>query len=238
MEYSSRNKLMCLSGLLFFIQLFSFNVKSQDFHVSVGTDVPYQFYAGGVYGINNFEFSYKTGILVAPYSDAVLSIIEALGADSVYSDLLHSAYRFGWMNTLNISYRFGKAKTWYVGSEFRFDKLTASETSTELVETVSGEDMANYRRPRQNKTDIDLGVNLAAIGLRFGKSFNIGQDSKNSIRVEISASKYILSTATVRVNGTDSGKLSTIFDDLLCENVFKSYGYVGGFGIAYCYKIK
>jgi hypothetical protein len=72
------------------------NVNAQKLNLSIGTDIPYQFFVGAGLETEPIDISYRTGILVPPYSDMILSIIESLGTAEVYINLLDVAYDRGW----------------------------------------------------------------------------------------------------------------------------------------------
>ncbi len=80
---------------LIFISIISFELNSQNLSILTGTDVPYQHYIGATLQSKQVDISYRTGILVPPYSDAILGIIERLGTNETYIDLLQPAYKFG-----------------------------------------------------------------------------------------------------------------------------------------------
>jgi hypothetical protein len=166
------------------IVLFSLVSKgySQNFAVSIGTDIPYQHYLGVQLETRKIDFSYRTGLLVPPYSDALLGIIQGIGADQVYVDLLETAYDFGWMNSLGAYYKFGQQQSWYAGAEFRVDYLTASSTPEDLIEAISGQ---SIRRINNREVELALGVINFATGLRIGKEFSLDSDNKHFLRTEL-----------------------------------------------------
>ena len=69
---------------LSFILLLALNANAQSFSATIGTDIPYQHYLGINMELKNIDISYRTGILVPPYSDAILGIIQGLGTDEIY----------------------------------------------------------------------------------------------------------------------------------------------------------
>lgn len=97
----------------------SFNAYAQGVGLSIGTDFPYSHYLGFNYELETVDFSYRTGLLVPPYSDAIIVIIDGLGTDEIYINLLEVTYDLGWMNSLGAYFKFGEDKSWYLGPEFR-----------------------------------------------------------------------------------------------------------------------
>lgn len=225
-------KNLVILSILFFLTP---KANSQSFSASIGTDIPYQHYLGINMELKNIDISYRTGILVPPYSDAILGIIERLGTDEIYIKLLDVAYEFGWMNSVGVYYKFGSEQKWYAGSEFRFDYLSASDTPAELVEAISGQ---TINRPNfiNRNIELKLGLRMLALGLRFGRTFNLGTSNKHFLKTEFSISKHIATQSILQGNGNNLERINQEIDKLLWDDVFKTYGYVGGFGIAYSYK--
>lgn len=213
---------------------FSSNIRSQNLSFSVGTDIPYQHYAGINIETNSVDISYRTGILFPPYSDAILSIIQNFGTDEVYINLLDAAFDFGWMNSIGAYYKFGKQKDWYAGSELRLDYLTAADTPKDVIEIVTGQPIliGNFML---NNVELKLGLRMTAVGLRFGKYFDIGVSNKHQFRTEVSMSKYVATQSYLKGNDEDLDLVNQKLDRLIWEDVFRSYGYVGGIGFAYTY---
>ena len=214
-----------------------FRAFAQNFSFSIGTDVPYQYYLGINSELKNIDFSYRTGILTPPYSDVILDIIERLGTDEIYINLLDASYDFGWMNSIGAYYKFGKLKSWYIGSEFRVDYLTASDTPEDLIEAVSGR---SFNRSNFNNrgAGLKLGLRTFALGIRFGKSFSLSSNKKHYLKTEFSLAKHIATHSILQSNGNDLERINQELDRLLWDDVFKRYGYLGGFGFAYCYIFK
>jgi hypothetical protein len=208
---------------------------SQSFSASIGTDVPYQHYLGVNMEFKNIDISYRTGILVPPYSDAILRILERFGTDKIYIDLLDAAYDFGWMNSVGAYYKFGSKKNWYAGPEFRIDWLSASDTPDDLIEAVSGQTIINPSFSNR-AIELKLGLRLHVLGLRVGKSFRISSNNKHYFKTEFSISKHIASQTQLQGNGNNLERINQEINRLLWDDVFKIYGYIGGLGLAYVYK--
>jgi hypothetical protein len=213
----------------------SFNAFSQNFNFSVGTDVPYQYYMGISLETKNIDVSYRSGILITPYSDAILDIIEMLGTKEVYINLLDATFDFGWMNSVGTYYKFGKQKNWYGGAEFRYDYLTAADVSDNLIEVITGQSFGGGIITF-SFDEIKLGLRMVAAGIRLGRSFSISSNNKHFLRTEFSVSKYLATQSILEFNGQYRDLINQELDRLLWEDVFKKYGYVGGIGFAYTYK--
>jgi hypothetical protein len=209
------------------------SLNAQKFALSVGTDIPYQHYVGLNLETNRVAFSLKSGVLVPPYSDIILNIIEASGTDPIYVDLLNSAYQFGWMNSFGAYYRMGNHRSWYVGPEVRVDQITASDTPSALIETLTGQQIRRNPSSIRNQSESELGLIMYAAGFRFGHKTALSQNNKHFLNIEISAYKYMSTNTTLFINGTKADNLNAIIDDLLWEDVFKKYGYIGGIGVSY-----
>lgn len=212
-----------------------FKAFTQSFSASIGTDIPYQHYLGINMELKNMDISYRTGILVPPYSDAILGILEGLGTDEVYLNLLDAAYEFGWMNSLGAYYKFGSEKKWYTGAEFRIDYLTASDSPSDLIEAVSGQTLNRTNFMTRN-IELQLGLRIFASGFRFGKSFSLDSGDRHSLKTEFSVSKYIATQSFLQGNGNNLERINEEISRMLWEDVFRTYGYVGGLGLAYSYR--
>ncbi|MFC0877458.1 hypothetical protein ACE01N_12730 [Saccharicrinis sp. FJH2] len=210
-------------------------LSAQKTSFSIGTDFPYQHYAGFNYQIQNFEFSLKTGILVPPYSDIIINELDNIGIKGIYIDILNSAYDFGWMNTIGVHYNFGREKNWYAGPEFRYDKLTASDTPANLIESVTGLKFNSFIPFTFTETNAKLGMNMYGMGLRTGRKLFFGEANNHCIKIELSAYKYISTQSVLTINEKTADKINARLNTLLWDEVFKSYGYVGGLGISYTY---
>jgi hypothetical protein len=151
---------------------FGFNIKAQQVSLSVGTDIPYQHYLCTGIKTTSLDISFRTGVLLPPYSDVILSFMEGLGANEIYTKILGEAFDFGWMNSMGAYYRFSENKSWYVGGEFRLDYLTAAKTSSEQIENVT-ERIFSINNRMTNDQELELGLVLYALGVRIGKSFSI-----------------------------------------------------------------
>ncbi len=211
------------------------SIDAQKFGISFGTDIPYQHYAGVNLQYEHTDYGFRTGILAKPYSGMILNLLEAFGTEDVYINMLESAFRFGWMNGLGASYKFGRNKNWYAGPELRFDFLTASDTPTELVEAATGESILNLYPRFRDGIDIRLGLVMYAAGIRMGRTFQLGENKDHYWVIELSAFKHYATQSLLEINDREADRLNSIVDELLWEDVFKEYGYYGGAGISYNY---
>jgi hypothetical protein len=224
-------------AIFIIIVFLTLSARSQSVSIGVGTDIPYLYYAGIDFGLKNVDFTYRTGILIPPYSDAILATLNGIGVDDIYINILDAAYQFGWMNSIGAYYKIGYQKDWYIGGDFRFDWLIASDAPRDLVETVTGQSI-NFGNRFRRDVELQLGLRMLAFGLRIGKSFTLDSENRHSISTEISINKYISTRSSLEANGNDLEIANEILDDLLWEDVFGPYGYVGGIGIKYSYKIR
>ncbi len=222
---------------LIFIATLSLNAKSQDLGISVGTDLPYQHFLGVALQTKPIDVYYRTGILIPPYSNIILGIIEQLGTNEIYTRILKSTYEFGWMNSLGVCYKFGKQKKWYGGPEFRLDYLTASKTPSDLIGAVVGKQISIVNNPFI-KINTELGLIMYAFGVRFGRSFVFGTSSQYSFNLELSVYKNIETQSILSINNQQTGELNELLDQLLWKDVFKKYGYIGGIGISFKYSFR
>ena len=172
---------------LLMVGIMSLNTYAQKVSLSIGTDIPYQHYVGATLNTKHLDFSYRTGLLIPPYSNLILNTIQSLGVDDVYIRLLESAYDVGWMNTLGAYYKFGKSQKWFGGIEFRLDRLSASDTPVDLLESITGQQIALSAR---REVQVQLGLTMYALGMRFGRYFSLGKSNKRFIRAEIGTGGY------------------------------------------------
>ena len=221
---------------LLFTTLTSIPILSncQKVSFSIGTDIPYQFYIGGAFETSNIDIAYRTGVLTSPYSNLITNTLEAAGTDQVYIDLLEASFNLGWMNSLGVYYKFGNLKSWYIGPEIRIDKLTASEASIEILETLVNQPI-NTNGQWTGDIQAELGMNMVALGFRFGKSIPIGEMKKHRLRFELSLAKHISTQSTLLINNRKNENLNLELNEMLWEDVFKKYGYIGGVGVGFTF---
>jgi hypothetical protein len=213
---------------------FGFNVKAQQLSLSVGTDIPYQHYLGTSIKTTSLDISYRTGVLLPPYSDAILTLMEELGVNEIYTKILEEAFSVGWMNGMGAYYRFSENKSWYLGGELRLDYLTAAKTSSEQIENATGS-LFTRNNVITRDQELDLGLLLYALGVRMGKSFSISKNNKHLINIELSFSKHLASQTYLTTDSSNGDEINQVLDDLFWEDVFSKYGYIGGLGISYAY---
>lgn len=221
--------------ILIFITLvsISFDSTGQQFSLNSGTDIPYQFYIGGNARFGNVEGYYRTGILTPPYSDVILDLLEVIGTEEIFINVLDASYQRGWMNGIGTTYRFGKENRWYGGVEMRFDYLAAAATGKEVILAAAERDTNNPFI--SNSTDLEMSMWLIDAGIRAGRIFPLSPESQHCLVLEISASKHLATQTSLSGNGQDLNRLNAALDESLWEYVFKPYGYLGGVGIAYRY---
>ncbi len=199
-----------------------------------GTDVPYQLGVGVSYDIKSIKLSVRSGILAGPYSSLTISLIEQLGTPDVYIDLLESAYELGYMNSLSAQIKLGRKKVWLLGPELRFDYLTASDTPSELLEVVIGEPIPTGGRFAK-ELEVELGLMMYAVGVRTGRIIPLGTTDRSSLLLELSFAKHISAQSQLSINEETPETINTALNDLLWEDVFLPYGYLGGVGVSYSY---
>ena len=203
----------------------------------IGTDIPYQYSIGTEVKIKNVRFSLRTGLLVDPYSELTLKLLQAFGTDETYIRLLEASYQFGTMNGIGAQYLFGKDKHWYVGPEFRFDYVTASDTSSDLINTVIGDTRSLPPRFGNQEQEVRLGLWMLAAGIRTGRTIPFGNSENHHLHVELSFYKHYKIQTLLSVNDQQNEGVSEALDELLWEDVFQPYGYLGGFGLTYSYSL-
>lgn len=230
-----KNRLQLLILICFAIS--TLEGKSSDLSIGLGTDIPYQFKGELAWKYKSFELSYNTGVLAPPYSDAILSVLGALGTDQIYIDLLEPSFKLGWMNGINPRFYLGRESPWYIGPEFRFDNLNASETSSELIEIVTGQTIPGSQILNRNR-EIQMSVLLLSAGLRFGRTISLDENKRHLLRAELSFFKHIRCSTDLQLSDQDLSLTSEALNKLLWEEVFLPYGYHGGLGISYSYTIR
>ena len=217
--------------------LFVAQAQSSSFLISAGTDIPYQFHVGAAIQIERLRVSFKSGLLYGPYSDLTMSLIEALGTPEIYVNLLDSAYDLGSMNGLALQCMIGKKRLWSIGPELRFDYLTASDTPSDLLEAVVGDiEVPALMNKRGKDLEVRLGLMTYAVGLRFGREFVFGTSSQHLVHTDLSVYKHYATQSALMLNDEQPEELNKVLDDLLWEDVFRPYGYLGGLGAAYSYR--
>ena len=208
-------------------------VESAEYSVQIGSDLPYQNGIGLSRDRGPIRISLRTGILYGVYSDLTLNLISVLGTDEVYIDLLESSFGFGFMNSIGAYYLFCKKNVWYIGPEIRFDYLQAADTSSELVESITGSSIQNTPGPLSQEPNISLQLAMYAVGVRMGRTFYLAEN--HHIDIELSLYKHYNTNTRFFINEDESQRLTSILDPLLWEDVFLPYGYLGGIGLSYRY---
>ena len=217
--------------------LFVNQAHASSFLISAGTDIPYQLHVGAAVQHDRWRASFKSGLLSGPYSDLTLSLIEAMGTPEIYVNLLDSAYDLGSMNGLALQVMLGKKRLWSIGPEFRFDYLTASDTPSDLLEAVVGDiDVPGIMANRGKDLEVSLGLMTYAAGLRCGREMAFGASSQHLMHIDLSVYKHYSTQSNLTINDEEPQELSEALDELLWEDVFRPYGYLGGLGIAYSYR--
>ena len=219
--------------LIFFISSAKY-LNAQKISAQLGTDIPYQHYIGVNLEIEKVDFSYRTGILIPPYSNTILDIIEGLGTAEIYIRLLESSYDFGWMNSLGAYYKFGQNRSWYAGVEFRYDYLTAIDTPEDAVEAATGRNI-NRAGIIQRELDLELALRMYAVSARVGKKLQLFKSLHHHLKIEVSAGKHLATQSILKGNSNNLSWVNDELDRLLWEDVFRPYGYIGGLGIGYTF---
>jgi len=155
--------ILLVAGLL----TFQLN-QAQTVSFSAGSDIPYQHYIGVNGEVDRFALSYRTGILLPPYSDAILALLETIGTDELLVDLLEVAYQRGWMNGLGAYVKFGTQRRCFAGLEFRYDVLSAKAVPIDLIETIMER---NIIAPGPRQINAEMQLRSYADGVRFGRLF-------------------------------------------------------------------
>jgi hypothetical protein len=151
--------------------------------------------------------------------------------------MLESAYQFGWMNSISAQYKFGLEKSWYCGLDLRLDYLTAADTPVDLIEAAVGAQFNIFDFFNPLEVNAKLGLTTYASGIRIGRKFALGSSKKNSLNLEFSIAKHFMTQSRFLINGNKAEDTNKIIDNMLWENVFKNYGYLGGFGISYHFSL-
>ena len=224
-------------SLLVTSTFFICSAKAQDISLMMGTDIPYQAHIGATWELHDVAFSVRSGVLGGPYSDMTLSILERLGTDDIYISLLDASYDFGWMNSIGFYYKTGRDKQWSFGPEFRFDSLAASDTSSALIETITGDTQSTGPLWGNKEQDIQFQLMSLAAGLRVGRSFTLDKLRKHRVLIELSLYKHYYIQTTLSRNEDNISRLGESLGILLWEDVFLPYGYLGGIGVAYSYRL-
>lgn len=203
--------------------------------ILAGTDIPYQFHLGAAFDLQRIRFSVRSGLLTSPYSEGTLAFLDALGTPDVYVQLLEGSYQFGSMNSVGIQYLLGKDSRWSIGAEFRFDYLSASDTSSELIETVTGESIPTGGLLSSKEPEVRLGLLMYAAGLRVGYGIPLGAEKKHEVLIELSAYKHYATQSSTFINDEEASRINDSLNEILWTEVFLPYGYLGGVGISYRY---
>jgi len=223
--------------LLLFLAVSSTIVEAQTPSLLVGTDIPYQLHMGAAFDLENFRFSVRSGVLAGPYSTLTLSLIETLGTDEIYISLLESSYQFGFMNGVAFQYKFGKKKLWSIGPEMRFDYLTASDTSEDLIEAITGESIFPNAGIINKEQELSFDLMMYAIGIRVSRALPLDSQNRHHLLLDISFYKHYMTQTHLFLNQGYADRISETLNDLLWEDVFLPYGYLAGFGLSYRYAL-
>lgn len=146
-------------------------LKAQEYSLGIGTDIPYQFSLSFNVPTHHIDLNYRTGILMPPYSNAIVSFVEALDVEKIYLDLINASFQVSWMDSLRGGYKFEKHKKWYLNLEFRLDYLTAADPPRNLVETIINQPIPSNRATNQPKIKLKSSFlshrNTLELSIRF-----------------------------------------------------------------------
>lgn len=231
-----RHVLYCICFLLA-VQLFISKVNAQKFSLTAGTEFPYQHYLGVNLNLKDIDFSLRTGLLVPPYSDALIDALEIYDYPDEVQELLKASYEFGWMNSFGVYKRFGKEKQWYVGPEFRVDYLDNATTPAEVFQilfedpSVSGLGLID-----PNAQDIKFSLLTLAFGARVGRSFRLFKDNPSHlISTELAVYRYINIHSKVTIDGNNREVVDELTDELLWNDFYGPHGQLLVLAVSYTY---
>lgn len=182
-----------------FIIGFSYSTFSQNDEyyrhaVKIGTqfplqhDISYEFFPD-----EHFSSEFQIGILTRPYSDVILSIMEAFGTDEAWTNLVDDAFEYGTIFTLTPKYHFKKS---YAGFFGQMIILNGYETPFSAFGAYYGINTSPMETaiPIGNHLNVTLESQLFNLGLVYGRHFYIIKDNPQwCLTGEISLAKTITS---------------------------------------------
>ena len=202
---------------------------------TLGTDVPYQYYGGLGVELAPLTLAYRAGLLAAPYPAALTTLLEGIGLDALYADLIDASFDRGWMNTLSVQLAVGRRGCTRLGLDLRHDRVATDDTSFDVVAPVLGPGLAAALAPPGGEAGVEIRVasRLTGGGLRASHDLTLGRSRRHALRLELSLAKYVGSATTLALDGEENAALSAVAEALLRRDVFGPHGLVGGVGVGY-----
>jgi hypothetical protein len=232
--------------LLFFL-LFTSLLKAQKHHIMLGTDIPLQYAVGYEYKpVKWVGFQAKGGLLLPPYSQAILGILDLFGVESGIINMIDGAFEFGRVGQFSINFHTSK---WYTSVYAQYFDLRASDVPQNLIENYYGYDFSPINLPsvgllniNRKRVQVTMQSELLQAGLGFGRKITIAKIIE--LRLELMLGKNIWNKTELDVSsvkGTVYGLLLNE-DDLknqietdLSES-YKKYAYTPSFNVYWVFR--
>ena len=219
-----------------FILLFTINtvLYGQQHHVIIGSDIPLQYAVGYEYKpVRWLGIQTKAGLLLAPYDQAILGIMELLGVEQGIIKMINESFNFGSIAQLGVNFH---AKKWYYTIHAQFISLNASDVPSNLIENYYGYnlrpiDFANSMSLSRRGVEITMKSNLLQAGVGFGRKIALNKWAE--LRLELMAGKNVWSNTNINVNNVKGTVYGLLFDEEDLKNelendleeTFKKHAY-------------
>ena len=220
-----------LTYLTYLLVLFPALCQQGEHSIQLNIEVPVQMGIGYDYQwTDRISSGVQVGILREPNSSIILASLDALGTDDATLDLIENAFSSGWVYEVDVHYHFSG---FYAGIFTQYARLSGKETPEELLVQITGNELPQRRRIRQEK-DITLESDLWQFGVLIGKKFDIGE--RGFLFTEIGFSMNIGSESTVKSEERNLAATSQFIEEYLSD-IYASYAFIPsvsfGYGITF-----
>jgi hypothetical protein len=231
--------------LLFGLSIFYLTSYAQLHKLRLGTEVPLQYSVGYEFTFDKFGTQIQLGTLTTPYNNAILGIIEALGAKENIVTIIDNSFKTGFIYELSPVYYLNNKN--YIGAYFQWINLLAGDLPLELVQSYFGLDIQKFLpipnplidpflHPFGNsQTAIFLTSHLFQTGLTYGHIFPL-KNERTSIITEFSISKNVGS-----INNFESKTAyPQSYYDKMDEDIstaYTKYAYIPSVNIYFCFNL-
>jgi len=187
--------------------------------IKAGLDIPLQYKIGYSYRLNHrFSLNAAAGLLVAPFDDMLIGLMESFGVDQGVGRLMRSSFKNGKVLTFGGNYFIGQK--YYAGVRMNYGIFTAEDAPRILLEGLFPEDLLPA-----NGVMLEVRSKVWFAGLLVGRQFQLGSP-RWVLNTELSFGKALASKNSTRsIPRLPLGRLDQDIDKLLLDN-YRQYGYV------------
>lgn len=189
--------------------------------VKMGVDIPLQYKLGYSYRISEkVSVNAGAGLLVAPFDDMLIGLMEGFGVDEGIGRLMRSSFKNGKIFTFGGNYFLNKK--YYTGARMNYGIFTAEDSPFVLLNGIFPTSLLEQISP-EVKLEVQSKVWFG--GFLVGRQFQLGSP-KWVLNTELAVSKAFSSENTTKAKPSlPLGRLDDDLDQLLTQS-YNDYGYV------------